>query len=53
MKLRNDGKWIDYEGEEGLIKMWEIRDGRIMKEFKENEGNDKDVEFNNNEFMLD
>ncbi|GLG92368.1 Protein will die slowly [Gryllus bimaculatus] len=52
VKFSPDGQWIASGGEEGLIKLWDLRAGRLLKEFSEHTGAVTTVKFHPNEFLL-
>ena len=52
LKFSPDGQWVASGGEEGAVKIWDLRAGKMMTEFHDHGGPVYDVEFHPHEFLL-
>lgn len=52
VKFSPDGQWIATGGEDSSVKIWDIRVGRVLKDFKDHTNSVTCVEFHPHEFLL-
>ncbi|KAI4464785.1 katanin p80 subunit [Holotrichia oblita] len=52
LKFSPDGQWIASGGEDASVKIWDLRVGRVLREFKDHINSVTCVEFHPHEFLL-
>ena len=52
IRFSPDGQWIASGGEDGAVKVWDLRAGKLMNDLDDQSGGVNDVEFHPHEFLL-